>query len=62
MLNWSLWGGMDINDTWSIAYEFRQKQFISEKTALIGLFVVFIVTLIMIWFNRKKLTTSARNK
>ena len=60
MVNWSFWTGFENNDTWSIAYHFKQKYPMSEKTALIMLGVVGVISLILLiwvivlWRKRKK--------
>ncbi len=53
MINWSFWSGININDTWSIAYEFKQKFHMDERISIGILLGIFILCCILIWWKRK---------
>ena len=59
MVSWDFWHGLDlgVNDTWSIAYEFKQKFQMSEMTAytlLATVEIICLVGLIWIWKRKRK--------
>ncbi|MBS3092561.1 hypothetical protein J4466_04035 [Candidatus Pacearchaeota archaeon] len=57
MASWSFSNGLDygLNDTWSIAYEMKQKNIIGEKASLWLLLGVGLVSLFLLWRLRRRL-------
>ncbi|MBI2628696.1 hypothetical protein HYW74_01275 [Candidatus Pacearchaeota archaeon] len=59
MVSWSFSKGLDygLNDTWSLAYEFKQKNMISETTAywiLWTILIIVVIGLVVMWWKKKK--------
>jgi len=58
-MGWNFWTGLDVNDTWSIAYEFRQKYPIGSNTALLMLLAVGFISLILLLWKIKRKNSKA---
>jgi len=60
MVSWNPWIGLDINDTWSLAYEWKQKFGVHELASYIMLGIFLIILIIMIfWMTKGKLYIGA---
>jgi len=53
MVKWDFWTGLNTNDTWSLAYEWKQKFGEHEMTSYIILGVILVICLGLIWWKRK---------